>query len=208
MIKSDSRLFIDLHKISEIGHLPAFVKVSGAITEESAQAFRSQLNQAEVLAQAAKQDMIPILIDSYGGDAFGCLAMIDSIKACSLPVATIVEGKAMSAGAILFTFGTEGHRYIGANAKVMIHEVSSMTGGKLEEMKAKTSQLDKMNKEIYKMVSKNCGKDENWFYNQIKMRKNADWYLDAKDCVQHNIANKIGIPRLEVNIEMNYKFGL
>ncbi|MEK6883737.1 MAG: ATP-dependent Clp protease proteolytic subunit [Nanoarchaeota archaeon] len=207
-VKSDNRLFIDLHKVSEIGHLPAFVKVSGAITEESAQIFRAQLNQAEMLAGSARQEMIPILLDSYGGDAFATLSMIDAIKSCKLPVATICEGKCMSAGAILLTFGAEGHRYIGENAVVMIHEVASMAGGKLEEIKAKTSQLDKMNKNIYKMVSKNCGKDENFFYNQIKMRKNADWYLDAQECMKHNIVNKIGIPRLEVNIEMSYKFGL
>jgi ATP-dependent protease ClpP protease subunit len=36
------------------------------------------------------------------------MSMISAIKDAELPVATIVEGKAMSCGAILFSFGEEG----------------------------------------------------------------------------------------------------
>lgn len=106
--------------------IPAFVKFTGDFTEESAAKFRSELNMAESHARAAKQDVIPVIIDSYGGEVYALLSMIDAIDACELTVATIVEAKAMSCGSVLFSCGAEGHRYIGPNATVMIHDVSSM----------------------------------------------------------------------------------
>ena len=58
------------------------------------------------------------------------MSMISDIKHSSIPVATIVQGKAMSCGAILFSFGAEGKRYMDPDATVMIHDVSSMDRGK------------------------------------------------------------------------------
>ena len=51
------------------------------------------------------QPVIPILIDSYGGSVYGCLNMISFMKKATLPLHTVVAGKAMSAGAILFGMG-------------------------------------------------------------------------------------------------------
>ena len=63
--------------------------------------------------------------------------MISSIKTSKIPVATIVQGKAMSCGAILFSFGEEGRRFMDPNATLMIHDVSSGQLGKVEEVTSK-----------------------------------------------------------------------
>ena len=67
------------------------------------------------------------------------MAMISAIKHSELPVSTIVEGKAMSCGAILFSFGEQGLRFMDPDATLMIHDVSSMEYGKVEEIKASAS---------------------------------------------------------------------
>lgn len=40
------------------------------------------------------------------------MSMVSDIKHSRIPVATIVQGKAMSCGAILFSCGEEGMRYM------------------------------------------------------------------------------------------------
>ena len=63
------------------------------------------------------------------GEVYSLMAMISVIKHAEIPVATIVEGKAMSCGAILFSFGEEGKRFMCPHATLMIHDVSSMDRG-------------------------------------------------------------------------------
>ena len=84
--------------------------------EENANSFIKEIG----LAHNTGQPIIPVVIDSYGGDVYALNRMIDAIKHSELPVATIVEGKAMSCGAILMTFGTKGYRYCNSDATVMM----------------------------------------------------------------------------------------
>jgi ATP-dependent Clp protease, protease subunit len=208
IINCDKRIYVDLNKPTEIGCLPSYVRLSGDVTEESARDFRRSLMHAESLALASGQEIIPVLIDSYGGDVTALFSMIDAIEACPLPIATIIEGKAMSAGAVLFSFGKEGHRYMGKNATLMLHEVSFGHKGKLEEIKSRTKHTDMINKKIFKMVAENCGQSKGHFLTEMEKRKNADWYLSADECKEHNLCNHIGIPTMETKITMSVKFGL
>ena len=90
--------------------------------EKSAKEFQQQIAQAHNTGQK----VIPVVIDSYGGQVYSLMSMISAIKNSELPVATIVEGKAMSCGAILFSFGEQGLRFMDQDATLMIHDVSSM----------------------------------------------------------------------------------
>jgi ATP-dependent Clp protease, protease subunit len=188
--------------------IPAFVKFTGTFEEESASKFRAELNMAESHARAAKQEIIPIVIDSYGGEVYSLLSMIDAIDACEIPIATIVESKAMSCGAILFSCGAEGHRYMAPNATVMIHDVSSMTWGKLEELKVGVAETERLSKVVFERMSKNCGHKKNYFEDLVSKKKHQDWYLNAKEAKSHNLANHMKLPIMQVDIEMRHSFGL
>ena len=108
--------------------------------------FLSLINKA----QNSGQPVIPVIIDSYGGQVYSLMSMISDIKHSKIPVATIVQGKAMSCGAILFSFGTEGYRYMDPDATLMIHDVSSMEIGKVEEIKASAEETERLNqKDIF-----------------------------------------------------------
>ncbi len=188
--------------------IPSFVKFTGEFNEESAAKFRAELNMAESHARASKQDIIPIIIDSFGGEIYSLLAMIDAIDACEIPVATIVEGKAMSCGAVLFTMGAEGHRYMGTNATIMIHDASSMAWGKVEEMKIGVAETERLNKLIFERMAKNCGHKKAYFEDLISKKKHQDWFLNAKEAKSHNLANHTRLPVMQVDIEMRHSFGL
>ena len=88
-----------LIKEFELRKNPIIIRVN-KFNDESAKKFSSEM----ALAHNTGQSIIPIVIDSYGGEVYSLMAMISAIKDAEMPVATIVEGKAMSCGAVLFTF--------------------------------------------------------------------------------------------------------
>jgi ATP-dependent protease ClpP protease subunit len=131
------------------------------------------------------------------------MAMIASIKGSELPVATIVEGKAMSCGAILFSFGEEGLRFMDKNATLMIHDVSSMDFGKVEELKAGAKEADRLNKSVYTMMSRNCAKKDDHFMKIVDKKKHADWFLNADEAKKHNLANQLRVPKLRISVSVD-----
>ena len=149
--------------------------------------------------------MIPVVIDSYGGQVYSLMSMISAIQNSQLPIATIVEGKAMSCGAILFSFGEDGKRFIDKNATVMIHDVSSMAWGKVEEVKVSAQETDRLNKIVYRMMAENCGHDDDYFLDLVHEKGHADWFLDAQDAKKHKLANHIRVPTLHIDIAVKMK---
>tara|TARA_R110000796_G_scaffold240220_1_gene361200 strand:+ start:164 stop:775 length:612 start_codon:yes stop_codon:yes gene_type:complete len=191
-----------LLKDAELRFAPVVIRVQD-FTPKSAKEFSDQMQ----LAHNTGQPIIPIVIDSYGGQVYSLMAMISEIQNSSLPVATIVQGKAMSCGAILSTFGAENMRYIDPCATVMIHDVSSMAWGKIEELKSSSEEADRLNKIVYQMMAKNCKQKKNYFLDIVHSKGHADWYLDAEECLSHNISQHTTLPTLEVSIDVAYSFG-
>lgn len=202
----DKRLRLSSKTLRENCSLPIYVTFSGNFTEDSAKKFREEMEMSENLAIESGQTVLPIVIDSYGGQVYALLSMIDTVKNCSLPVATIVESKAMSCGAVLFSYGTEGYRYVAPRATVMIHSVSSYAFGKVEEMKADVGEADRLNEMVFREMAVNCGHEPEYFLNQVVQRKMADWYLTPQDCIVHNLANHVKIPSFTTKINMDISF--
>ena len=187
-------------RISEVKlvHNPIVVRVN-KFNEDGAKKFTADMAQAH----NSGQNIIPIVIDSFGGQVYSLMSMIADIKSADLPVATIVEGKAMSCGAVLFTFGEDGHRYMASDATVMIHDVSTFAKGKVEEVKSDVAEADRLDQKIYVMMSQNCGKRSDYFKKIVHKKGHADWFMDAEECKKHNICNHIRVPSFTVNIDVN-----
>ena len=190
-----------LIKDIELRRVPIIVRVN-SFDEESAEKFTKLVGEAHNTGQP----VIPIVIDSYGGQVYALMAMIAAIKNAELPIATIVQGKAMSCGAVLTTFGEEGRRFADPNATVMIHDVSSMEWGKVEELKASAKEADRLNEKIYTMMAQNCGKADNYFLKIADKKKHADWFLDAEEAKKHNIVNHLRIPKMEISVDVKTNF--
>lgn len=180
---------------------PIIIRVN-KFDEEAAEKFANQMSAA----QSTGQTMVPVVIDSYGGQVYSLMAMIASIKASKLPVATVVEGKAMSCGALLFSFGAPGYRFMDKHATIMIHDVSSGARGKIEEIKADAKEGDRLNQVLYKEMAANCGKEPDFFLKQIHERSHADWYLDADEAQSIGLANHLRVPEMRIKIDVQYSF--
>lgn len=184
-----------------IDDLPVVIRLH-KFDEPSAKAFSG----AVMKAQNTGQPVLPIIIDSYGGQVYSLMSMISDIKHSRIPVATIVQGKAMSCGAILFSFGAEGMRYMDPDATVMIHDVSSMERGKVEEVKASAEETERLNKKIYHMMAENCGQHKDYFLDIVHEKGHADWFLEADECKKHNLANHLHVPEMKINATVKFDF--
>lgn len=186
-------------KIEDLCDLPVVVYVN-KFDEAAVKTFREEMEKAE----STYQDIIPIVIDSFGGGVYSLLAMIDIIKSSKKKIATICNGKAMSCGVILLSCGDQGLRFIGPNSTTMIHGVSSMTWGKLEDMKVDVGEAERLNNIIFSILDKNCQKNDGYFKQILKDKLNADWFLPSEDAIYHNIVNHIGLPKFKVKVSLDF----
>lgn len=198
----DPRVGINSNKLHEIMTLPAIIRVN-KFDEETVAEFEDGIGYAHQTGQP----VIPVIIDSYGGQVYACHSMIAAMLNSKIPIATIVTGKAMSAGAVLFGFGTDGYRFMDKHAVIMIHDAASWAGGKNEEIKARSDHLDTINTSIFKRLAKHLGHtDDNYFLKLIQEHGHADWYLTAAEAKKHRLANHIRVPEMQVDVKMEITF--
>tara|TARA_B100001250_G_scaffold411778_1_gene441231 strand:+ start:2986 stop:3591 length:606 start_codon:yes stop_codon:yes gene_type:complete len=184
-----------------IDDLPIVIRVT-KFDETSAKTFSALMRKA----QNTGQPVVPVIIDSYGGQVYSLMSMVSDIRHSKIPVATIVQGKAMSCGALLFSFGAEGQRYMDPDATLMIHDVSSMSWGKVEEIKASAEETTRLNKKVYQMMAQNCGQRKNYFLDIIHEKGHADWFLDTDEAMKHKLVNHPRVPELNINATVDFEF--
>lgn len=180
---------------------PIVIKVN-EFNESASAAFSMQF----ALAHETGQSIIPIVIDSYGGEVYSLMSMVSLVKASRLKVATIIMGKAMSSGAIFASCGHEGYRFAAPNATLMIHDVSASAFGKNEELKSKASEVDRLNNYVYTLLAQNCGKSDDYFRKLNHDHGHSDWLLTAEDMLEHNIINHIRIPQMTTTVSVDINF--
>jgi ATP-dependent Clp protease protease subunit len=193
--------FSPLLKEPQLLQQPVVIRIN-KFDEPTAKAFSVAVGRAH----NTNQPILPIIIDSYGGQVYSLMSMISDIKHCKIPVATIVQGKAMSCGAILFSFGDEGMRYMDPDATVMIHDVSSMEYGKVEGIKASAEETERLNKKIYHMMAENCGHNKDYFLDIVHQKGHADWFLEPDEAKKHNLANHLRIPQMKIDVDVRFDF--
>ena len=190
-----------LIKDVELRKVPVIIRVN-KFDEKGATDFAHKMS----MAHCTGQKVIPVIIDSYGGQVYALMSMIAAIKAADLPVATVVEGKAMSCGAVLLSFGEEGLRFADPDATIMIHDVSSGGHGKIEELKADVKEAERLDEKIFTMMARNCGKKDDYFKKKVFTKKHADWFMDAQEAKKHGLVNHLRVPKLNIRVEVDIDF--
>lgn len=193
-ISLDSRIHGD---IKEFLDLPISITIND-FNESSVKKMTIGISKA----QQTRQEILPILIDSYGGDAYALMSMISLLESYEYPVATIVAGKAQSCGAILFAMGTPGYRFMSPHAVLMLHQVSSFLEGKVNETASGQKESERLNDLAYELMAKQCGKPKDYFTELMFSKGNADLFLNAKEAKKHKICDHIRIPSLKTTISV------
>lgn len=177
---------IDLLRCDRIIHVNKF-------DEASVKQFRDEFMDAHETGQ----EIVPIVIDSFGGSVHSVLAMADLIKTTDKIVATVALGKAMSCGSILLTCGHEGYRFASPTSTIMIHDIALGAFGKIEEVKSNSKEGERLNRLVFGMMEKNCGLKKDFLLNKLRKEYNsANWFLTPQVAKKNNIVNHIKIPKL------------
>ena len=164
-------------------------------TEESVRDFKVQFDELRQM----RLPVIPIYIDSGGGEMYSLLAMLDIIEYNDIPVSTIALGKAMSAAAILLASGHPGLRFMGKHSTVMIHDITACTMGKIGDLKSDMCECERLDDVLYGILDSACGKKDFYFKKLVSKSRSGNLYIDAEKAKKYNIIDHIGIPVLEVN---------
>lgn len=153
--------------------------IDGDVTDNLANSVISQLLYLDSL----KNDEITIYINSYGGSVYDGLGIIDVMSLVKSPIKTVVLGKAMSMGALIFICGDK--RQMTGKSTIMFHEISNGMYGKISELTVNFKETERLSKLISEIV-KSYTNVEN-----IEKAFEKDTYYCPKDALKLNIADEI-----------------
>lgn len=91
-----------------------------------------EIDDFEEFTVIAKPKNITLYISSYGGSVYAVFSAIDTIKNLKINVDTVCTGFVASAGTLLSLAGKR--RYITKNSYMLIHELRSMSWGKMSTL--------------------------------------------------------------------------
>lgn len=135
-------------------------------------------------------DEITIYIHTDGGDVLGLNNIYDVMQLISSPVKTVCIGKAYSAGAVLLSAGTPGHRFAFKNSNIMIHGIQTSfphLGDDLSNSKILYEFLTSCNINLMKILSYHTKHP----LDQIKKDCLEDKYMTAKEAKDYGIVDYI-----------------
>jgi len=139
------------------------------------------------LAAQDSDTPIDLYISSGGGSVYYGLALKDVIYSLPCKVNTIGTGICASMGAYLLACGT-GTRKVSENCRIMLHSVSSRTGGTIHDMKIDLEEtLFLQNQLMIDIANFTKGKST---VDTIKTKTERDYWLSADDCIKLGIVDE------------------
>ena len=90
--------------------------------------------------------------------------------------------------------------------KVIPVDISGGVIGKVDDMIAKAENARRLNDKIYKMMARQCGKNDTYFLDELDKKKHADWYLEADECIEIGLAQFKRVPSMSVSVDVDIKF--
>lgn len=130
---------------------------------------------------------IKLYINSPGGSVYDGLAIIDTMNYIEPDVQTIGIGLQASMGAMLLSAGAKGKRYCLPNARIMIHQPSSGTEGKITDQEIALKEGIYLKKVLIDIMAKNTGKDAK----TIEKDMDRDNWMSAEEALKYGIIDEV-----------------
>ena len=154
------------------------------VTPETANVVIAQL--LHLAYEDSKKD-IKLYINSPGGSVYDGLAIIDTMNYIEPDVQTIGIGLQASMGAMLLSAGAKGKRYCLPNARIMIHQPSSGTEGKITDQEIALKEGIYLKKVLIDIMAKNTGKD----VKTIEKDMDRDNWMSAEEAQKYGIIDEV-----------------
>ena len=146
---------------------------------------------------------IKIVINSYGGSVYNCITMMNILETLEIPIITVCEGYAMSAGAALLTCGDKGFRFAHPDATIMIHQMSTFLMGGMSEIENDIEHSKILQDRLLNKMAKNIGKKPGYFQGVFKKANFQDIFMTAEEACSMGIVNELKLPNIQVVTEQH-----
>ena len=161
------------------------VFLNGAVDENMAHIACMQILYLESVDAKAS---INIYINSPGGSVLAGLAIEDTMRAVSCPIATTAMGMAASMGAYLLSCGTKGMRSATQGCRIMCHQVSSGMGrSTAADMKISMKETELLDDYIANRLAENCAVE----IEKYRQDTARDFYMSAQQAVDYGLIDKV-----------------
>lgn len=131
------------------------------------------MGKIKTLYELDPNKLITLRLFSPGGSVIDMMRLYDFMKSLPTPIKTICNGYVASAAAIIFISGYE--REATPLCRLLIHELSASTSGKLGSMKSDVAFFKSLNEQGIKIISEHSGLSEK----DVKEIMKYDWFYDA-----------------------------
>ena len=139
------------------------------------------------LAYENPDEDIKLYINSPGGSVYDGLAIYDTMNFIKPDVQTIGIGLQASMGAFLLSAGAKGKRAILPNARVMIHQPSSGTRGKITDQEIDLKEGLLLKEKLTQILAENSGQK----LEKLKNDMERDYWMSAEEAVEYGLVDKI-----------------
>ncbi len=130
---------------------------------------------------------IKLYINSPGGSVYDGLAIYDTIKYIKPDVQTIGIGLQASMSALLLSSGTKRKRVVLPNSRIMIHQPSSGTEGKVTDQEISLREAIYLKKRINQILAENTDQK----LATIEKDVERDYWLSAEEAVKYGLVDKV-----------------
>lgn len=130
---------------------------------------------------------IKLYINSPGGSVYDGLAIYDTIQYIKPDVQTIGIGLQASMGAFLLSSGTKGKRVALPSSRVMIHQPSSGTQGKISDQEITLREGIFLKKKLNEILARNTGQK----LSKIEKDVDRDFWMSADEAKQYGIIDEV-----------------
>lgn len=130
---------------------------------------------------------IPIFlhISSYGGILFDAFTAIDVIQSCKVPIHTIIDGPTASAGTLISVVGKK--RYMRPNSYMLIHQLSSISWGKMSELEDEHENNTMLMKRIKDIYTEHASIPKKQLSEILK----HDLWWDLNKCMDYGLIDEV-----------------
>jgi ATP-dependent Clp protease protease subunit len=140
------------------------------------------------VAKKKKKELL-LMICSRGGQVEEAFALIDVMKASSVPIKTVGLGCIASCGLLLFLAGTPGRRVLTPNTSILSHQYSDYGEGKHHELFALQKEYTLVQQRMLEHYKEATGLADDVILS--KLLPASDIYLSAEEALDLGICDYI-----------------
>lgn len=133
---------------------------------------------------------IKLYINSPGGSVYDGLAIYDTMQYIQPDVQTIGIGLQASMGAFLLSSGAKGKRVALPNSRIMIHQPSSGTRGKVTDQEITLRESVFLKQRLNEIMAKNTGQK----ISKIEKDVDRDYWMSAEEAKAYGLIDAIITP--------------